>query len=98
MQPGVCQDEQENKYCIRPCRKSHYSTQFHLSIRKKLACNRGGEWKLVRGAPYKPLAGQQKWHSSINSFDGTDEYGDIDTPENHFSIRFDTIQFEEVKN
>ena len=50
----------------------------------------------MRGAPYIASWADQKWHLSTGSFDGTDEYGDINNPENHFSIKFDTNLFDQV--
>ena len=58
-------------------------------------------WHLVRGAPYIPGPPKIKeWHTqATNDFlQGAVVYGNINNLETHFSINYDNISYNQVRN
>ena len=48
----------------------------------------------MRGAP-KP---ENKWFKGKDNLAGTDQYGDVNIPEKAFSVKFDSIQYDQVSD
>ena len=74
-----------------------------------LACDGGDGWQLVRGAPCKPDPGRtcvqssdaaSVWHTQAQSdfLQGFVVYGNISIPEVHFSVKYDNVPHNQVRN